>query len=362
MPLFHDTIMLKNVTNMEVLNFMAVLVTGGAGYIGSHTCLELLNSGYTVIVIDNLSNSQKTSLERVKELTGKNITFYQADVMDKNVLNEIFTKHSIDSVIHFAGLKAVGESVTQPLMYYQNNLISSLTLFEVMQRHNVKKLVFSSSATVYGVPETIPIQETAPRSTTNPYGATKLMIEQILEDLAFSDSEWDISLLRYFNPIGADGSGRIGEDPNDVPNNLMPYITKVAAGQVEELSIYGQDYDTADGTGIRDYIHVVDLAKGHLKALEYSHAGIEAFNLGTGIGSSVLDLLNTFESATGIHVKHKFVGRRIGDVAKCYADPTKAKAILGWKAEKSLYDMCRDAWNWQLKNPNGYRMANYSHN
>lgn len=340
---------------------MATLVTGGAGYIGSQTCLELLKSGYNVVVIDNLSNSQKVSLERVKELTGKNITFYQADVRDKNVLDQIFTKHSIDSVIHFAGLKAVGESVTQPLMYYQNNLISSLTLFETMQRYNVKKLVFSSSATVYGVPKTIPILEAAPRSTTNPYGATKLMIEQILEDLAVSDPKWDISLLRYFNPIGADGSGRIGEDPNDIPNNLMPYITKVAAGQLEELSIYGKDYDTPDGTGIRDYIHVVDLAKGHLKALEYSHSGVEAFNLGTGVGSSVLDLLKTFESATGIHIKHKFVGRRIGDVAKCYADSTKAKEVLGWKAEKSLYDMCRDAWQWQSQNPNGYKVPEYDY-
>lgn len=353
--------MLKNVTNKEVSNFMAVLVTGGAGYIGSHTCLELLKSGYTVIVIDNLSNSQRASLDRVKELTGRSITFYQGDVMDKSVLNQIFTKHSIDSVIHFAGLKAVGESVIQPLTYYQNNLISSLILFEVMQRHNVKKLVFSSSATVYGVPETIPIHEAAPRSTTNPYGATKLMIEQILEDLALSDTEWDISLLRYFNPIGADGSGRIGEDPNDIPNNLMPYITKVAAGQLEELNIYGKDYDTPDGTGIRDYIHVVDLAKGHLKALEYSHSGVEAFNLGTGVGSSVLDLINTFKSATGIHVKHKFVGRRTGDVAKCYADSTKAKEVLGWKAEKSLYDMCRDAWQWQSQNPNGYTVPEYGY-
>lgn len=353
--------MLNNVTNKEVLNFMAVLVTGGAGYIGSHTCLELLKSGYTVIVIDNLSNSQKESLERVKELTGKNITFYHAELMDKNVLDKIFTKHSIDSVIHFAGLKAVGESVKKPLMYYQNNLISSLTLFEVMQRHNVKKLVFSSSATVYGVPETIPIQESAPRSTTNPYGTTKLMIEQILEDLVISDPEWDISLLRYFNPVGADGSGRIGEDPNDVPNNLMPYITKVAAGQLEELSIFGKDYDTADGTGIRDYIHVVDLAKGHLKALEYSNSGIEAFNLGTGIGSSVIDLIHTFEAATGIRVKHKFVSRRAGDVAKSYADPTKAKEVLGWKAEKSLYDMCKDAWHWQSQNPNGYMVPEYDY-
>lgn len=333
---------------------MTVLVTGGAGYIGSHTCLELINSGYSVIVIDNLSNSQKTSLKRVEELTGKKITFYEVDLIDKNALEKIFKNHFIDSVIHFAGLKSVGESVAQPLSYYQNNLSSSLNLFEVMQQYNVKKLVFSSSATVYGVPEKIPIQESAPCSTVNPYGATKLMIEQILEDLAFSDPEWDISLLRYFNPIGADSSGRIGEDPNGVPNNLMPYITQVAAGKLKELSIFGNNYNTKDGTGVRDYIHVVDLAKGHLKALEYSHKGVEVFNLGTGKGSSVLDLINTFETATGINIKHKFVNRRPGDVACCYADVKKAEKTLGWKAEKTLYEMCQDAWRWQANNPQGY--------
>ncbi|ASI36421.1 MULTISPECIES: UDP-glucose 4-epimerase GalE [unclassified Exiguobacterium] len=333
---------------------MEILVTGGAGYIGSHTCLELLQAGYEVVVIDNLSNSQKIALDRIEQLAGKPVTFYENDVMDMNALEQIFTQHDIEAVIHFAGLKAVGESVALPLSYYKNNLVSSLVLFEVMARHNVKKLVFSSSATVYGVPETTPIDESAPRSTTNPYGATKLMIEQMLEDVAASDTDWEISLLRYFNPIGADISGLIGEDPNGIPNNLMPYVTQVAAGRLDELSVYGQDYETPDGTGIRDYIHVVDLAKGHLKALEYKHQGIEAFNLGTGTGSSVLDLVTTFESATGIDVKRKFVDRRPGDVAACYADASKAERLLGWKAEKTLYDMCQDAWRWQSQNPEGY--------
>lgn len=333
---------------------MKILVTGGAGYIGSHTCLELLRAGYDVVVIDNLSNSHKIALDRVEQLAGKSIVFYEADVMDTAALENIFTQHQIQAVIHFAGLKAVGESVEQPLSYYKNNLISSLVLFEVMERHAVKKLVFSSSATVYGVPETTPIKESAPRSTTNPYGATKLMIKQMLEDIAAADATWQISLLRYFNPIGADISGQIGEDPNGVPNNLMPYVTQVAAGRLDELSIYGQDYATLDGTGVRDYIHVVDLAKGHLKALEYSHQGIEAFNLGTGTGSSVLDLVTTFEEATGISIKRKFVDRRAGDVAACYADVSKAEHLLNWKVEKTLYNMCKDAWLWQLQNPNGY--------
>ena len=333
---------------------MKILVTGGAGYIGSHTCLELLRAGYEVIVIDNLSNSHKIALDRVENLAEKTITFYEADVMDKIALENIFSSHHIQAVVHFAGLKAVGESVEHPLSYYKNNLISSIVLFEVMQQHDVKKLIFSSSATVYGIPEKIPITEEAPRSTTNPYGATKLMIEQMLEDLATSDPSWQISLLRYFNPIGADISGLIGEDPNGIPNNLMPYITQVAAGRLEELSIYGQDYDTPDGTGIRDYIHVVDLAKGHLKALEYSHQGIEAFNLGTGTGSSVLDLVNAFEEATGVNIKRKMVERRAGDVAACYADVSKAEHLLNWKAEKTLYNMCEDALRWQSKNPLGY--------
>ncbi|WP_426272408.1 UDP-glucose 4-epimerase GalE [Exiguobacterium sp. R-17] len=333
---------------------MEILVTGGAGYIGSHTCLELLREGYDVVVIDNLSNSHKIALDRVEKLAEKTITFYEADVMDKAALENIFTNHHIQAVIHFAGLKAVGESVEKPLSYYKNNLISSLVLFEVMQQYAVKKLVFSSSATVYGVPENTPITEEAPRATTNPYGATKLIIEQMLEDIAASDSSWQISLLRYFNPIGADISGLIGEDPNGIPNNLMPYITQVAAGRLEEVNVYGQDYETHDGTGIRDYIHVVDLAKGHLKALQYSYYGVEAFNLGTGIGSSVLDVISTFEKATGTQIKHKIVNRRPGDVAKCYADSSKAQKLLGWTAEKTLYNMCKDSWEWQSRNPNGY--------
>lgn len=333
---------------------MEILVTGGAGYIGSHTCLELLRAGYDVIVIDNLSNSQKIALDRVERLSGKSLVFYEEDVMNKSALLKIFTKHHIQAVIHFAGLKAVGESVEQPLSYYKNNLVSSLILFEVMRQYSVKKLVFSSSATVYGTPKTTPIREDAPRSATNPYGTTKLFIEQILEDLATADPTWQISILRYFNPIGADISGQIGEDPNGIPNNLMPYVTQVAAGQLEELNIYGQDYDTLDGTGVRDYIHVVDLAKGHLKALECSHKGIEAFNLGTGKGSSVLDLVTTFEKATNIKIKRKIVDRRAGDVASCYADVSKAQRLLGWESEKTLYDMCKDAWNWQSRNVNGY--------
>lgn len=333
---------------------MEVLVTGGAGYIGSHTCLELLRAGYDVVVIDNLSNSHKIALDRVEQLAGKSIFFYEADVMDTATLDNIFTKHQIQAVVHFAGLKAVGESVEQPLSYYKNNLISSIVLFEVMERHAVKKLVFSSSATVYGVPKSSPIEECATRSTTNPYGATKLMIEQILEDMASADSNWQISLLRYFNPIGADISGQIGDDPNGIPNNLMPYVTQVATGKLDELSIYGKDYDTPDGTGIRDYIHIVDLAKGHLKALEYSHQGIEAFNLGTGTGTSVLELVETFEKATGIRLKRKFVDRRAGDVPAYYADVSKAKLLLGWTSEKNLYDMCLDSWRWQSQNPNGY--------
>lgn len=333
---------------------MSILVTGGSGYIGSHTCLELIKADYDVIVIDNLSNSHKISLDRIKEMTGKNIEFYNVDLMDRASLEKIFKMHNIEAVMHFAGLKAVGESVTKPLLYYKNNIISSLVLFEVMAKFNVKKLVFSSSATVYGFQKVTPIKESATRSTTNPYGSTKLIIEQILEDIAFSDKEWDISVLRYFNPIGADSSGLLGEDPNGIPNNLMPYITQVALGKLDELSIFGQDYETKDGTGIRDYIHVVDLAKGHIKALQYPHKGVEAFNLGTGTGSSVLDLVTTFELATGVNIKHKFVKRRPGDIACCYADVSKAELILGWKAEKNLYEMCKDSWRWQSKNPEGY--------
>ncbi len=317
--------------------------------------MEFNGEGHEVIVVDNLSNSHRSALERVEHIADRTVTFYESDVRDESALERIFQNHSIDAVIHFAGLKAVGESVSRPLFYYQNNLISSLVLLEVMDRHDVKKLVFSSSATVYGVPERTPITESAPRSATNPYGATKLMIEQMLEDIAFADPTWDITLLRYFNPIGADMSGLIGEDPNGIPNNLMPYVTQVAAGKLDTLQIFGNDYDTDDGTGVRDYIHVVDLAKGHIKALYHDHSGIEAFNLGTGQGTSVLELVATFEDATSLQIDRKITARRPGDVGSCYADASKAERLLGWKAEKDLYDMCKDAWRWQSKNPDGYQ-------
>ncbi len=333
-----------------------ILVTGGAGYIGSHTCVELLNEGYDIVVVDNLSNSKTESLKRVEELTGKSIKFYEVDVLDKEGLEKVFSENDIEAVIHFAGLKAVGESVQIPLKYYHNNITSTFILCEVMEKHNVKKLVFSSSATVYGVPESVPISEDFPLSTTNPYGSTKLMIEQILRDLYTSDKEWSISLLRYFNPIGAHESGRIGEDPNGIPNNLMPFITQVAIGKREKLSVFGNDYDTHDGTGVRDYIHVVDLAKGHLKALQKikDTTGIDAFNLGTGTGYSVLDIVKNFEKANNIKISYEIAARRAGDIAQCYADPTKAKEKLGWIAEKGIEDMCRDSWNWQQNNPQGY--------
>lgn len=333
-----------------------ILVTGGAGYIGSHACVELLNEGYDIVVVDNLSNSKTESLKRVEELTGKSIKFYEVDILDRQSLEQVFDENNIEAVIHFAGLKAVGESVQIPLRYYHNNITGTLILCEVMEKHNVKKLVFSSSATVYGVPDTVPISEDFPLSTTNPYGSTKLMIEQILRDLYISDKEWSISLLRYFNPIGAHESGRIGEDPNGIPNNLMPFITQVAIGKREKLSVFGNDYDTHDGTGVRDYIHVVDLAKGHLKALQKikDTTGIEAFNLGTGTGYSVLDIVKNFEKANGIKIPYEITPRRPGDIAQCYADPTKAKVELGWVAEKGIEDMCRDSWNWQKKNPKGY--------
>ncbi|WP_303861962.1 UDP-glucose 4-epimerase GalE [Alkalibaculum bacchi] len=335
---------------------MMILVTGGAGYIGSHTCVELLNEGYDIVVVDNLSNSKTESLKRVEELTGKSIKFYEVDVLDKEGLEKVFSENDIEAVIHFAGLKAVGESVQIPLKYYHNNITSTFILCEVMEKHNVKKLVFSSSATVYGVPESVPISEDFPLSTTNPYGSTKLMIEQILRDLYTSDKEWSISLLRYFNPIGAHESGRIGEDPNGIPNNLMPFITQVAIGKREKLSVFGNDYDTHDGTGVRDYIHVVDLAKGHLKALQKikDTTGIDAFNLGTGTGYSVLDIVKNFEKANNIKISYEIAARRAGDIAQCYADPTKAKEKLGWIAEKGIEDMCRDSWNWQQNNPQGY--------
>lgn len=335
---------------------MKVLVTGGAGYIGSHTCVELLNNGHDVIVVDNLSNSKPEVINRIKELTGRDFKFYKADILNKKEIDKIFKENNIEAVIHFAGLKAVGESVKIPLRYYYNNVTGTLVLCEVMQKHNVKKMVFSSSATVYGKPKTVPITEDFPLSATNPYGRTKLMIEQILRDVYVSDNDWSIALLRYFNPIGAHESGRIGEDPNGIPNNLMPYITQVAIGKRERLNVFGDDYDTHDGTGVRDYIHVVDLAKGHLKALEkvMSTKGVEAYNLGTGVGYSVLDVVKNFEKATGKKVPYIITSRRPGDINKCYADPTKAFKELGWKAEKTLEDMCKDAWNWQRNNPDGY--------
>mgnify|MGYP001944586349 CR=1 FL=1 len=336
--------------------FLKVLVTGGAGYIGSHTCVELLNNGHDVIIVDNLSNSKPEVINRIKELTGRDFKFYKADILNKKEIDKIFKENNIEAVIHFAGLKAVGESVKIPLRYYYNNVTGTLVLCEVMQKHNVKKMVFSSSATVYGKPKTVPITEDFPLSAANPYGRTKLMIEQILRDVYVSDNDWSIALLRYFNPIGAHESGRIGEDPNGIPNNLMPYITQVAIGKRERLNVFGDDYDTHDGTGVRDYIHVVDLAKGHLKALEKVMAtkGVEAYNLGTGVGYSVLDVVRNFEKVTGKKIPYVITSRRPGDIDKCYADPTKACKELGWKAEKTLEDMCKDAWNWQRNNPDGY--------
>ena len=335
---------------------MAVLVTGGAGYIGSHTVVELLNANYEVIIVDNYSNSKPEVLNRIKTITGKDFTFYEADLLDKEALEEIFEKETIDSVIHFAGYKAVGESVAKPVEYYHNNITGTLILLEVMKKYGVKNIVFSSSATVYGMNNPSPLTEDLPTSATNPYGYTKVMIEQILRDVHVSDEEWNIALLRYFNPIGAHESGLIGEDPSGIPNNLMPYITQVAVGKLPELSIFGNDYDTEDGTGVRDYIHVVDLALGHLKALESfsEYKGVGTYNLGTGIGYSVLDLVKNFQRANDIVIPHKIVDRRPGDVATCYSDATKAKEILGWTAEKDLEDMCRDSWKWQSKNPKGY--------
>lgn len=336
---------------------MSILVTGGAGYIGSHTSIELLQAGYDIVIVDNFCNSKPESLNRIEELTGKKPKFYEVDILDREGLNKVFDENNIEAVIHFAGLKAVGESVEKPIEYYENNISGTLVLCDVMRKHNVKKIVFSSSATVYGMNNKVPFSEDMPTaSATNPYGSTKLFIEQILSDIYVSDNEWSVALLRYFNPIGAHESGRIGEDPNGIPNNLMPYITQVAVGKRKELSVFGNDYDTHDGTGVRDYIHVVDLAKGHLKAVEkvLSSNGVEAYNLGTGIGYSVLDVVNSFEKASGQKVPYKIVERRAGDIATCYADATKALRELGWKAEKNLDDMCRDSWRWQKNNPNGY--------
>lgn len=337
---------------------MAILITGGAGYIGSHTCVELLNNNYKIIVVDNLSNSSIESLNRVKEITGKQFEFYKENVLNREKMNEIFLENNIEAVIHFAGFKAVGESTTIPLVYYYNNIISAIVLCDVMQKHNVKNFIFSSSATVYGIPKTSPITEEFPLSVTNPYGQTKLMIEQIMRDVAKADDEWSIALLRYFNPFGAHQSGRIGEDPNGIPNNLMPYVTQVAVGKLKELNIFGNDYSTKDGTGVRDYIHVVDLAKGHVKALEkvLKTKGIEAYNLGTGKGYSVLEMVKAFEKVSGKKIPYKVIGRRPGDVAICFADVSKAKRELGWEAEYGLEEMCVDSWRWQVNNKNGYQM------
>ena len=326
---------------------MDILVTGGAGYIGSHTCVELLNKGYGVVVIDNLVNSNPKALERVEQITGKKLSFYEADVRDRATLDKIFEKHDIGCAIHFAGLKAVGESVAMPLEYYDNNLGGFFVLAEEMRAHNVKRIVFSSSATVYGMNNPVPFREEMPTSATNPYGYTKVMIEQMLRDLAVAAPEWSIVLLRYFNPIGAHESGLIGEDPNGIPNNLLPYVAQVAAGIRPQLSVFGNDYDTPDGTGVRDYIHVVDLALGHLAALNYAetHTGAEAINLGTGHGTSVLEIVAAFEKASGRPVPYKICDRRPGDIATCYADTTKAAKLLGWHATRDIDDMCRDGWN-----------------
>ncbi len=336
---------------------MSILVTGGAGFIGSHTVVLLQEAGYDVVVLDNLSNSSEKSLERVSAITGKPVKFYKADILDREALEDIFTKEDITACIHFAGLKAVGESVAKPWEYYENNIAGTLTLVDVMRKHNCKNIIFSSSATVYGDPAIIPITEECPKGTcTNPYGWTKSMLEQILSDIQKADNEWNIVLLRYFNPIGAHKSGTIGENPNGVPNNLMPYITQVAVGKRPELSVFGNDYDTPDGTGVRDYIHVVDLADGHLKALKKieENAGLCIYNLGTGTGYSVLDVVKNFEEATGVKVPYVIKDRRPGDVAACYADSAKAKAELGWEAKYGIKEMCADSWRWQSQNPNGY--------
>ena len=336
---------------------MAILVTGGAGYIGSHTVVELQNNGYDVVVLDNLSNSSKKSLERVSKITGKEVPFYEADILDRKALNEIFDKEKIDACIHFAGLKAVGESVQKPWEYYENNIAGTLTLVDVMRQHNVKNIIFSSSATVYGDPAQIPITEECPKGQcTNPYGWTKSMLEQVLSDMQKADPEWNVILLRYFNPIGAHKSGTIGENPNGIPNNLMPYITQVAVGKLQQLGVFGNDYDTPDGTGVRDYIHVVDLAIGHVKALKKidEKCGLAIYNLGTGVGYSVLDIVKNFEEATGVKIPYVIKDRRPGDIATCYSSAEKAKKELGWEAQFGIKEMCADSWKWQSQNPNGY--------
>ena len=336
---------------------MSILITGGAGYIGSHTDLCLLNEGYDIVVVDNYDNSSPEALRRVMELTGKTFPYYEADACDEEKLAEIMKKHGVDSVIHFAGLKAVGESVRIPLRYYENNLLSTIRLLKAMETVGVKKMIFSSSATVYSADNQVPLTETGKLGCTNPYGWTKYMIEKILQGIVTADPEWSVVLLRYFNPIGAHESGRMGENPNGIPNNLMPYITKVAAGQLDHLTVFGNDYNTPDGTGVRDYIHVVDLAKGHVAACDYAakHNGCEIINLGTGVGYSVLDIVNTFSRVNQVPVPYVIGPRRDGDVDACYADPTKAKELLGWTATKTLEDMCRDSWRWQKANPNGYQ-------
>ena len=336
---------------------MRVFVTGGAGFIGSHTCLALLEAGHEVVAIDNLSNSKEESLDRVAELTGKPLEFAKVDLLDRDKLDAAFAKHKVDAVIHFAASKAVGESVEKPLLYYQNNLTGTLTLLEIMRKYDVKKLVFSSSATVYGTPDSLPLCEDSPlKDATNPYGRTKLMTEKILNDIHRADTNWKIAMLRYFNPVGAHPSGHIGEDPSGIPNNLFPYVTQVAIGRRTELSVFGKDYPTRDGTAIRDYIHVTDLAEGHLAALDNltEGHGIEAYNLGTGSGSTVLEVIQAFEEASGVEIPYRLTDRRAGDIAASYADPAKATNMLGWKAEKNLYDMCVDAWRWQQQNPQGY--------
>lgn len=337
---------------------MAILVTGGSGFIGSHTVVELLEAGRDVVVIDNLCNSSIISLKRVEEITKKTVAFYQADIRDRKALEEVFAKEKIESCIHFAGLKAVGESVEKPWEYYDNNITGTLTLIDVMRKHGVKNIIFSSSSTVYGDPDSVPVTEESPlKKCTNPYGSTKFMLEQILTDIQTADPEWNVVLLRYFNPIGAHKSGRIGEDPNGIPNNLMPYITQVAVGKRERLGVFGDDYDTPDGTGVRDYIHVVDLARGHVKALQKieEKAGLCVYNLGTGQGYSVLDVVKNFEEASGVKIPYEILPRRAGDIAANYADASKALRELGWKAEYSLKDMCADSWNWQKNNPDGYQ-------
>ena len=348
-----------------------ILVTGGAGYIGSHTCIALHEAGYDIVVYDNLSNSSREAISRVSTLIGETIEFVEGDIRDCELLREVFASHEFFGVIYFAGLKAVGESVAKPLLYYNNNVSGTITLLEVMSEYNVKNLVFSSSATVYGDPDTLPIDESSKRSCTNPYGQSKLAVEYILEDLAVSDDSWNLISLRYFNPVGAHASGQIGEDPNDIPNNLMPYVSQVAIGKLEKLSIFGNDYSTIDGTGVRDFIHVTDLSQGHVAALDYleqqtsseiysniaSPIGFLPINLGTGKGTSVLELISTFSDVSGQAIPYQFASRRAGDIASCYASSEKAKNLLGWQAELSIADMCKDTWHWQSMNPNGYTMS-----